>query len=78
VNESPIRSPGLSTFTRRFPGNQFTGKITPAIESGGQRPRSDIDGAVTTLEIGDLDAQIGASFMFYRRRSARSPSLRRR
>ena len=34
--------------------------------------------AITTGEIGDLDAQIGASFMFYRRRSARSPWLRRR
>jgi hypothetical protein len=56
-----------------FPGNKFTGQIAPAIldqvANGTIRVldmtfiMKDADGAVTTLEIGDLDAETGASFM---------------
>jgi hypothetical protein len=56
-----------------FPGNKFTGQIAPAIlrqvENGTIRVlditfiMKDADGVVTTLEIGDLDAETGASFM---------------
>ena len=69
ATSSPARSPQRSGVRRttalfRVPDITFIAR--------------DADGVVTTLEIGDLDAQIGASFMFYRRRSARSPWLRRR
>ncbi len=56
-----------------FPGNRFTGQIAPAIleqvENGTIRVlditfiMKDADGVVTTLEIGDLDAETGAGFM---------------
>ena len=56
-----------------FPGNNFTGQIAPAImeqvENGTIRVlditfvMKDADGVVTTLEIGDLDAESGAAFM---------------
>jgi hypothetical protein len=55
-----------------FPGNKFTGQIAPAIlrqvDNGTIRVlditfiMKDADGVVTTLEIGDLDAETGASF----------------
>jgi hypothetical protein len=56
-----------------FPGNKFTGQIAPAIieqvENGTIRVlditfiMKDADGVVTTLEIGDLDAENGAGFL---------------
>lgn len=56
-----------------FPGNKFTGRIAPAlmklVDAGLIRVidllfvMKDADGVVTTLEIADLDADTGASFM---------------
>lgn len=56
-----------------FPGNKFTGRIAPAlmdqVESGAIRildlefVMKDADGVVTTLQISDLDAETGASFV---------------
>ncbi len=56
-----------------FPGNKFTGRIAPAImeqvENGNIRildltfVMKDAEGVVTTLEIGDLDAETGAEFV---------------
>jgi hypothetical protein len=55
-----------------FPGNKFTGQIAPAIlrqvDNGTIRVlditfiMKDAEGVVTTLEIGDLDAETGASY----------------
>lgn len=56
-----------------FPGNKFTGRIAPAImeqvDNGTIRiidltfVMKDGDGVVTTLDISDLDAETGASFV---------------
>jgi hypothetical protein len=56
-----------------FPGNKFTGKIAPAImdlvESGTIRildllfVMKDADGAITTIDIQDLDPELGPAFL---------------
>lgn len=56
-----------------FPGNKFTGRIAPAImeqvANGAIRildlefVMKDADGVITTLQISDLDAETGASFV---------------
>jgi len=56
-----------------FPGNKFTGQIAPAImdlvESGTVRlldllfVMKDADGAVTTIDIQDLDPETGPAFL---------------
>lgn len=56
-----------------FPGNKFTGRIAPAIMKQVENDTiriidltfvmKDANGAVTTLEIQDLDAETGAAFV---------------
>jgi hypothetical protein len=63
----------VDVITIGFPGNKFTGRIAPAlmklVDSGVIRVldllfvQKDAQGALTTLEIEDLDAETGAAFM---------------
>ena len=56
-----------------FPGNQFTGRIAPAllslVDSGTVRildllfVSKDIDGVTTTIELADLDPEYGPAFL---------------
>ena len=63
----------VDVITIGVPGNKFTGRIAPAlmklVDSGVIRVldllfvQKDAQGALTTLEIEDLDAETGAAFM---------------